>query len=90
MFNPNDPDSPAPILHNAHVVAWRRGNVGYWNSIRLFGDEDLCNSLDGLVNELMSLYRYECQLGRINCHKDLCFQCGELAFESSICIACEV
>lgn len=90
MFNQNDHDSPAPTMANAHVIDWRRGNVGYWNNIRLGGDPDMLKDLDQLVSELMSLYRYECQLGRINCQEDICYRCGELAFESSICIACEV
>ena len=90
MFKPNCPDCPAPNYPNAHVVAWRRGNVGYWNNVRLGSDVDMKEELDGLVSEMMNLYRYECQLAQINCVEDICYLCGELAFEDSICIACEV
>jgi len=90
VFDPKCPDCPPPTMANAHVVAWRRGNVGYWNSIRFRGDVALCQDLDGLIDNLMKLYRYEQALGRVNCDEDLCYLCGELAFESSICVACEV
>lgn len=72
MFILNNHGSLAPLVHNSHVVAYKKRRIAEWNSW-LHKESQNKGCYDRLMTQLMGDYRWEKDVAQITNEEDLRF-----------------
>jgi hypothetical protein len=88
MFKRNSHDC-APVVNNAHVVAYYKAMVGEWNAYK-FREATPPNreAFNQIILGNLNLYRLEQMRGRMTAN-DMCRKCGDIAIDNQLCLICE-